>query len=203
MTSFERDDSARRARLLVPLLYVDAAVLVAVTVWWLRPSSDTDSLRYRSDSIWIPIVVAGALWLATAGLWLRWFHAVAKRAEATGRTRFRDMWWFWGWVLPGVNLVLPKMMVNDIWHAADERHPDPMPVVVAWWWVFSVVTGVVSFAQRRYDWSLAAILVAYLLAEAAQVVLGALVVRRLTERDRLLGANPAVLRPAPAVQPVS
>lgn len=203
MTPYDWDESGRRARLLVPLLYVDAAVTVTAILLVLTDGPTPFFGSRRIDPFGGLLLVGLVLWLATALLWLRWFHVVAERAEATGRTRFRGLWWFWAWVIPGANLVLPKMMVNDAWHAADVRRPDPMPPVIGWWWAAWVMTGALNYVSKRFDvptegTAMAVFLGVFYLGEAGQAILGADLVRRLTERDRLLGSNPAWLEPAPA-----
>lgn len=201
--TYDWEESARRARLLVPLLYVDAAVLVA-TVVMVLPSAD--GLTPSRSGFMTTFLVMAVLWVTTVLLWLRWFYVVAKRAEATGRTRFRGSWWFWAWVIPGANLVLPMMMINDAWHAADARRPEYTPTVMDWWWRVWVVTGVLNYVTDRFDVpdtaGAPALFLAILLAEAVQIVLGAGMVRHLTARDRLLGNDPAWIERAYAGQPV-
>lgn len=92
MTPYDWDESGRRARLLVPLLYADAAVMVTAFLL-LFTDGPTPFGSLRIDPFGGLLLVGVLLRLATALLWLRWFHVVAKRAEATGRTRFRGLWW--------------------------------------------------------------------------------------------------------------
>lgn len=75
------------------------------------------------------------------------------------------------------------------------------PVIGRWWGVW-VMTGVLDYVSERFDvptegTAMAVFLGVVYLGEAAQAVLGAQMVRRLSERDRLLGSNPAWLEPAP------
>lgn len=64
--------------------------------------------------------------------------------------RLRPAWAMWGWLIPGVNLVLPKRVVDDTWRASDptdapyapgesgwQRHPTP--TIHHLWWICTLV----------------------------------------------------------------
>ncbi|MDT0310586.1 DUF4328 domain-containing protein [Streptomyces sp. DSM 44917] len=71
--------------------------------------------------------------------WLRWFAAARRRAEALAPGRLRYRPWMAGlcWFLPMANLVLPKQIANDMWHAASRPSRSggmaPHGRVNAWW----------------------------------------------------------------------
>lgn len=174
------------------LACLGVAVLAVMLVW-----AYVDDASRRTNIDLVTMVVQGhiALFLLTAVFWLRWFRVVAKRVEHAEHARFRGPWWFWAWVIPGVSLVLPKMMVNDAWQAADRpgRRRTPMPSAITWWWALWVGIGVSAYLRRAdgyLPWQVEAFVI--LPAEAALALLAIGVVRRLTERVRLLDDLPVL-----------
>lgn len=180
-------DAASTSRPVQWLLALGALLAAGVLVWWtLSGHGDLDRL---STAMLLP----GLVYIAAAFAWLDWFHDVATRAEQAGRMRFHRPWWFWGWVIPGASLVLPKMMVNDIWRAADPPSPrEPLPGVVQAWWVVWVAQGGRWFPYRGRTMPWIADLVTVLTAVYFTVgaVLAICTVRALTERVRVLDTMP-------------
>ena len=65
-------------------------------------------------------------------------------------TRLRPVWATLGWFVPGVNLVVPKQVLDDTWRASDPAVPPfasgptgwrrtPVPTVHALWWICTLV----------------------------------------------------------------
>lgn len=139
--------------------------------------SDDGSARSAQSRLlgWFAVLIV--MLLVTGILWVRWFHVVAKRVERTGRPRFRGPWWFWAWVIPGASMVLPKMMVNDVWHAADAPgRPEPVPPVVQAWWVMWVIGATPNvFRPSRLPGGLGFVVFAVMLT--CQVVSAVLAIR--------------------------
>jgi hypothetical protein len=86
------------------------------------------------------LVLASLLFTTVAGVaWLVWFWALHGAVAAMGGTRHGSAWAVLAWIVYGVNLVLPKRMVDDVWHAGGERSAPPWPVRV--WWGLWVTAG--------------------------------------------------------------
>ena len=59
-----------------------------------------------------------------------WMWRVAKNAELTGRTqpRFGPGWAIGGWFIPLASLVIPVLVMQDLWRASDPAVPRGDPV---------------------------------------------------------------------------
>ncbi|MEV8456727.1 DUF4328 domain-containing protein [Streptomyces sp. NPDC052095] len=96
--------------------------------------------------------------LATAVVFLIWFHRVRHNAEIFDRSTqpMRPGWAIGGWFIPIANLVLPRRIAGGIWTASAQTNTDgswrhvPATVMNLWWgvWICSLLLS--RFAQRRY-----------------------------------------------------
>lgn len=86
------------------------------------------------------------LLVATSGLFVTWLFFARINARAFGCRRFAysRRWALFAFVLPGVNLLRPLLIVREVWQASDPRGTDhplawkAMPVpefLPAWWWM--------------------------------------------------------------------
>jgi hypothetical protein len=116
--------------------------------------------------------------------------------------RFEAGWTVGGWLVPFLNLVRPKQIMNDLWRATDPELPvQPgvawkqvrVPLMVhAWWLLFllSLAVGIVasnfrqeaSTLQQLRGASVVTLLGDVLILPAA--VLASLVVNQITQRQR-------------------
>jgi hypothetical protein len=79
-----------------------------------------------------------------------WMWRIAKNNELLGRVdpRFRPGWTIGGWFVPLASLVIPVMVMQDLWRGTDpaSRPGDPTwrsarrSAVVGWWWVAYLVS---------------------------------------------------------------
>ena len=135
-------------------------------------------------------------------LFIIWMFRAAKNHEALGRTntRFGPGWAIGGWFIPIANLVLPVLIVQDLWRGGDASRPRDVAtwrnargswLVGCWWtaWVLSLVRFSYSGAGLHDSGSLddleasntVALVGVVCLAGAA--VLAVLVVRALSRRQ--------------------
>ncbi|MFI0960565.1 DUF4328 domain-containing protein [Streptomyces sp. NPDC021080] len=74
-------------------------------------------------------------------IWMTSMRDLAERLWPEGQRR-RRAWLFFGWVVPVADLFVPKMIVNDLWAAAEpaarRRRGHPLLTV---WWLFAVAAG--------------------------------------------------------------
>ncbi|MFF5895106.1 DUF4328 domain-containing protein [Streptomyces argenteolus] len=97
--------------------------------------------------------------LATAVLFIIWFHRVRRNAEVFDASRqpMRPGWAIGGWFVPLANFWLPRRIAGGIWSASAGTGPEGAgpPVSKAplhlWWgfWVFSLL--LTRYAGRVYE----------------------------------------------------
>jgi hypothetical protein len=145
--------------------------------------------------------------LVTAVGFLVWLHRARVNVRALGarRLRFRREWTILGFLIPGLNLVRPYQVVQEIWQASDPSVGDPIawkrvrtPPLLAFWWaaflgylalevgsgtLLSIVSGL-SRIQLAYGIGMAADACAALTADACAALsasLGYFVVVRISD----------------------
>jgi hypothetical protein len=144
------------------------------------------------------------IYLATGIMFIIWFRRAYRNLVAWGTEslRFEAGWTVGGWLVPFLNLVRPKQIMNDLWRATDPELPvQPgiawkqvrVPLLVhAWWLLFllSLAVGVVasnlrgeaSTLEEFGSASIVTLLSDALILPAA--VLAFLVVNQITQRQR-------------------
>jgi hypothetical protein len=138
--------------------------------------------------------------LLVAGVpFILWFRAAYRLAKERSEyaMRYGIGWTIGGWIIPIVNLILPKKIANDLWRAGDpawsqrELRPQEVSPLVHWWWAAWVLWYIASgVAERLYDRAetISAIrggVMAYIVSDAVWLVaavLATFVVRGATER---------------------
>ena len=156
----------RRASAARSTLWAAAAVSVAVAalhlVWLGRvddPVVRLDTTSWRIDELARRVTAGLLILLAITGVaFVAWAVRAYRNLPALG-IRDRRYWTIWlvvGWILPGANLLVPKLLVDDIWRASSPRVPiDGGPgwqhrpvasVVNRWWCSFLVTPAVVVLA---------------------------------------------------------
>ena len=136
-----------------------------------------------------------------------WMWRVAKNAELSGRVqpRFGPGWTIGGWFIPFANLVIPVLVMQDLWRASDPtvRRGDPDwrrragSALVGWWWVLHIVAATRFVgggdANSRNELeslrSRDAVAAGGSLVAIAAAVLLILVVRRISRRQEALFAE--------------
>jgi Domain of unknown function (DUF4328) len=143
------------------------------------------------------------IYLATGVMFIIWFRRAYRNLVAWGTEglRFEAGWTVGGWLVPFLNLVRPKQIMNDLWRATDPKLPvQPgiawkqvrVPLLVhAWWLLFllSVAVGIVasnlggeaSTLEHVRSASVVRLLGDVLILPAA--VLACLVVSQITQRQ--------------------
>jgi hypothetical protein len=179
------------------------------SVEFARRARDADAFVAVTD------VVVTLVTLAIIPCFIVWCWRSAKNQQALGREpeRLGAAWAIAGWFIPGANLVIPALVVQDLWRGSDAAiaRGDPRwriadrSWLVGWWWglfVVALLTFAGSPADRRSfdaDAVRGANLVALLgmLCAAASAVLAALVVRRLDARQEGCRATQQSASPVP------
>ena len=142
-------------------------------------------------------IVASLVVLAvTATAFVRWAVRAYRNLPAL-RIENRRYWTIWlviGWIIPGANLFVPKLVVNDLWRASspeasllggDSWQRRPVASVVNRWWGSFLVTpaiivlGVVTAAGGVDQFEQQAAVGALCLAATSGIIVAAVEARRL------------------------
>ncbi|MGK5697698.1 DUF4328 domain-containing protein [Streptomyces sp. URMC 128] len=136
------------ARCAVAALALAALAWVARAVWHIRlavtgqPASGPPDqgggahrpLTALEDSYHLVNSVGAAVTVVCALVFLSWLDRVRDNARALSgaQPRYANFWLFLGWIVPVVNLWIPRGIVAD---AHRSVFPDRrLPAVVNWWW---------------------------------------------------------------------
>lgn len=95
--------------------------------------------------------------IATAVLTIIWLYKAAANVRSFGRaTTWAPIWAVFGWILPPVLVIIPFLMVREVWKASDPEAPmDPTswrqsadnPLIWAWFAVYGVVSAIIAAAS--------------------------------------------------------
>lgn len=139
--------------------------------------------------------------LIVAVVFIMWMWRAAKNNEALGRQqpRFRPGWAIGGWFIPLANLVIPVLIMQDLWRGSDQSIPRgdmrwkiaDRSALVGWWWgllfasrVFNAIGNSIGdnggLTNLRQGIAIQTVGTAITIVAA---VLAVLVVRRLGERQ--------------------
>lgn len=168
-------------------------------------------LQQRADDadtfVALALVLSGLCTLTLAVLLIVWMWRVARNAELSGRVqpRFGAGWTIGGWCIPLANLVIPVLVMQDLWRASNPTVPrgdptwrrSPGSALVGWWWAALLLASMrfggggdaesrAELEQLRTWDSVAAV---GSVAAIAAAVLLALVVRTVTRRQESLLAG--------------
>lgn len=150
--------------------------------------------------------------IATAVLTIIWLYRIAANVRALGRaTTWAPLWAVFGWILPPVLIVIPFLMVREMWKASDATAPpDPTswkkspdnPLIWVWFVVYGILPAVITglsagaalnagFSQNADDLAetlddFGTLQTASALATVVAAVVWILVVRQLTARHTQL-----------------
>ncbi|MGZ4678486.1 MAG: DUF4328 domain-containing protein, partial [Acidimicrobiia bacterium] len=115
----------------------------------LQRAEDADDLVNGASSIFVLTQVAIAV------LFVIWMFRAAKNNEALERrgARFGPGWSIGSWFIPFANLVIPVLIVQDLWRGSSPDHARGDPgwrrasasALVGWWWA-AWILSVVRFA---------------------------------------------------------
>ncbi len=140
----------------------------------------------------------GLAWLLTAVLFLLWLYRVYANLAVLGasRLRFSPRWAVGTFLVPGVNLLWPFLVIREVWNASDPRGSGetggrpPTSPRVAWWWITFVLASLLDPGFWRVVEDTAARLDAggftpsFVLAQLAEMAAAVLAITVVREIDR-------------------
>jgi hypothetical protein len=141
------------------------------------------------------------LFVGVAVVFIVWFYAAYSNLRLLGVGLTRGAYWaVLGWLIPFVNLVLPKRIANDIWRGSNPEPPADggfeaasIPWFHTAWWGLFVVDGIfdrIAFQRWRDAQSLPSLSSASLLVVASYaldlltILFAVAVVYRTVDRQR-------------------
>ncbi|GAA2642085.1 MULTISPECIES: DUF4328 domain-containing protein [Streptomyces] len=173
---------------------------------------DADPARVSSSMTDLSDILTGLAgifqllaYLATAVVFLVWFHRVRVNGEIFAATAFSlgRGWAVGWWFIPVAHLFMPFVTARQIWRASTQLKPDGSPVRVsaapltAWWavWIVASIAGRISgMVYMRAETpgergAAAALGIGSDLLMVAAAVLAVLFVRRLTDLQNTMAAQ--------------
>jgi hypothetical protein len=80
-----------------------------------------DELHGVDGFVDVMLAILGSLALVTAIVWIVWQWRVAKNAATFSRFKMRlsPVWSIWGWLIPCASIVIPALVMQDLWRASD------------------------------------------------------------------------------------
>jgi hypothetical protein len=109
-------------------------------------------------------VFYGLTYVVIAALFIIWMFRAAKNNEALDRpgARFGPGWSIGAWFIPFANLVIPVLIMQDLWRGATPKTPRGDPdwrraagswLVALWWtaWILSVVRFAAFKSNSSFD----------------------------------------------------
>ena len=134
--------------MLVALLTVMAIGSVAFAVVFLdraRVLGDPAASGHAKAQAFDRVDRAGMLYqlgvLVTGVLWIRWQLYFVRNVRTLGRpTGFEPGWTIGGWLLPGINLVVPQHQLAVSARSSDPGPSPSTPGALYAWWAVSVTT---------------------------------------------------------------
>lgn len=208
--------SSRGLTAVLPLLFAADAVAALIAVFALvkrlgvlndieNNGLSVDVINRDSDAVDLAngaTLTLFILSLVTAIFFITCMWRVAKNNEALGRQqpRLGPGWAIGGWFIPIANLVIPVLVMQDLWRGSDPSVPrgdmrwkiGPRSALVGWWWGLLLLSFVrVTFGGQdrersrtvsdvRTNTTFVLIGMAFTVAAA---VLAILIVRRITARQ--------------------
>jgi hypothetical protein len=182
-----------------------------------RTFSDLAGLGQRADDadtfVGVVALLTVVVSLTIFVLLIIWMWRVAKNAEVLGRTgsRLGAGWAIGGWFVPFANLVIPLLVMLNLWRGSDPESPPGDPLwrtrhaspLVGWWWGLYLASLLKFGAGGGDDGTISSrgeleslrtqdtVAIFGMAASVAAAVLLILVVRRLTARQSTLLGHPA------------
>jgi hypothetical protein len=103
------------------------------------------------DLVSAAVTITVLLALAILVLIVIWTYRAAKNNDALGRIypRFKPAWAIAGWLVPLVNLVIPVLILQDLWRGSDTASPREDPgwrankgsSLIGWYWAVFLVSS--------------------------------------------------------------
>ena len=92
--------------------------------------------------------------LATAVLTIIWLYRIAKNVRVMGRaTTWAPIWAVFGWILPPVLIIIPFLMVREMWKASNPdvglgaeqwKQGDENPLIIVWFVLYGIVPAILT-----------------------------------------------------------
>jgi hypothetical protein len=111
------------------------------------PRADVDWPVLQDWATQLAVVQIGLV-VITSALMISWTSRAYRNLAGLGAkgSKLSPIWATLGWFVPGVNLVMPKAIIDQTWRASDPRFSEdganmqqPIPTINHLWWVCTLV----------------------------------------------------------------
>ncbi|MGZ4682667.1 MAG: DUF4328 domain-containing protein [Acidimicrobiales bacterium] len=147
-------------KVMILLITVAAVVTVGISLLLWRTLSDGSTLAAGFPSVdagWVVLdqwvhrlaMAQAALLTVAALLTIAWSRRGYRNLGCLGVSgrRHAAFWATWGWLIPGANLIIPKLIVDDTWRASDPElesgsaqwRSAVVPTANHMWWISTIV----------------------------------------------------------------
>lgn len=111
---------------------------------------DDAAAAHQDDRVQSAATAVLVTYLATAAVFVTWFAIVVRRLHAARPLEFRHKagWAIGAWFVPILNLVRPKQIADDAWHAAAGRGTR-VPAVFHFWWALYLIGNATTYIGAR------------------------------------------------------
>ena len=144
------------AMILIALTVVTDVVVTSLD-WVYAAQADVPALDLvYALAGWISLVayvVAGITFM----VWMSQARLNSDAITSAHQHRYTKMWVFVGWLIPFANLVLPHIVMQDIWRGSDRTQPmvglqqrAKSGLINAWWACFLVYVVASGLSARTY-----------------------------------------------------
>jgi hypothetical protein len=164
-----------------------AWAFVVVTVGWRLLRAAPPNL----DEFYGDLLLVGGAQLLAGVFWLRWFAAAYRTVRLAGRARFGMAYAVLGWMVPGLAIVAPKQLVDDVWRSTGVpgHGGTPLPRAVRVWsalWIATELGSLASLMLHAMPFVRGAAALLNVVALPVMAAYAVPTIRRLTERVALL-----------------
>ena len=162
-------------------------VVTAVVVWM------------SVDESAAAVVDLATLWVnaLAAVLFVTWMYRVRANSDvitSAHQHRYKNMWVVLGWVIPFGNLVIPFVVMQDIWRGSDRTQPmvglqqrQKSGLVTAWWLCY-IGSNALALVAARSEWDDYALV--YTLSAVVAVAAATLAARMIKQVNAMQVAVP-------------
>lgn len=129
-TPLGRVDGLRKAIVILTVILIVGTILTAIFTTTATDAADDFLAGNLSEddflADYVPALIgqgiAGIAQLALAVLSIIWLFRLAKNLRTFGRqTTWAPIWAVFGWILPPILIIIPFLMVREVWKASDPQ----------------------------------------------------------------------------------
>lgn len=112
-----------------------------------------EAAEHQDNRVHSAVIATLLTELVTAGVFIGWFATLVRRLHALrpGEFRHRAGWAIGAWFVPILNLIRPKQIADDAWHAAAGRAVRVPGAFHLWWALYLIGNATTYIGSRLTD----------------------------------------------------